>query len=217
VHRRMRLFPSAVLAAIVVIAGLLLPGSAKADSFSVSQTDSFGTQYNLAANCNSTDTLCTVTLTLNTSGTGGAALNGATEINAVNFALGGITGPGTLTTNATGVWATAIHENIDSNGDGCNSPKGNSPFDCAEATSTSGFAALNGSTYFWTWTGVTFSSFTAADDHVGIKYNNGSQTLSGVITSDTVSVRTPEPSSVLLLGFALPLVYFARRRLGLTA
>ena len=53
--RRMRLFPSAVLVPIVVIAGLLLPGSAKADSFSVSQTDSFGTKYSLAAGVWSAD------------------------------------------------------------------------------------------------------------------------------------------------------------------
>lgn len=210
-----RLAITALLTVPVLALLLSAPESAKADAFSVSQTDSFGTQYSLVANCNSGETVCTVTLTLNTAGTGGTSLNGATEINAVNFAAGTITTPGTLTTNAPGTWATAIDENINSNSDGCSSPKGNSPFDCAEASSTSGFAAL-GNTYYWTWTGVDFSSFSTTDDHVGIKYNNSAGTLSGIITSDTVTLA-PEPSSALLIGLAMPLLFLARRRLGSAA
>lgn len=181
--------------AITALAGaLLLSGTAKADTLSATTTD-FGSVYTLTVTCNATNTLCDVTLRIDTTGT---SAPGATNISAVDFkisstvnSVGGFTPP-------SGTWTDFV--NVGINNAGCAS--GGNGFVCAQA-STIGSAVALGGIFTWTWTGVSIPSLSLNDVHIGAKYNNSTGTLNGVITSNTVTLSAPEPTTLGLLFLSL--------------
>lgn len=187
-----------IFAALLAIATFGFAGTASADS--VSASDGFGGSFTATTSCNGS-LVCTVTLTINTSGT----LASLTDINSVAVKVGTSDVGGTFSiaswTNAGG----ALNSNT-----GC-AGGGNGQL-CAFSPDNIGVGT--GGTLVFTWTGVQVDANSI--QHVGYQYNKGvggdsvpngnivSCSISnGVATDCGGTTQAPEPASLMLLGLGL--------------
>jgi len=196
-----------VFAALLAIASFGFAGTANADS--VSASDGFGGSFTATTSCNGS-LVCTVTLTIDTSG----SLASLTDINSVAVKVG--------TTDVGGTFSIASWTNIGgalNSNNGC-SGMGNGQL-CAFSPDNIGVAT--GGTLVFVWTGVQVDSDSI--QHVGYQYNDGSGGLSvpngnivscsvsnGVATDCGGTTQTPEPASLTLLGLGILGAPFLRRR-----
>jgi PEP-CTERM motif-containing protein len=208
-----------LMSSLVMLAiWLALGGAAMADSVGPTP-DGFGGTFTLTDSC--VGTVCSVTLTINTTG--------STEpfIDAVAFKLGsGATDVGTLTLAPNGAinWDGSLQSlnsggscgTINKDAQVCYYDDGNLAGDPQQ------IGVATGGILTWTWTGVDVKSGTDIA-HVGYQYNTGAGTnFNGLIVScdftNDVSTNcggtsVPEPSSLSMLGAGLlALCGFARRR-----
>ncbi len=200
---------------LVAMLALGFAGSAKADSVPAT-ADGFGGSFTAATSCNGS-LVCTITLTIDTSG------SSLSDINAVAIKVG--------TTDVGGTFSFSGQSNGDLSSDWtltngslnskttCSTGGGNGQL-CAFDPD---FTGVNtGGTLVFTWTGVQVDADSI--QHVGYQYNTGDATSSpngnivscsisnGVATDCGGSTKAPEPASMLLLGLGLIGVPFLRRR-----
>lgn len=208
VIKRLSLLTLFLLAGLLLISGSPAYADTMLTTPSTGTPDGFGSSFVLTADC--VGTLCTVTLTIDTTGASGTACSGSacTDISNVAFKIGsGDTLTGSLTA-PTASWST-ITSSLNSSVGNCSGGNNDKQL-CSSALSD---FADTGGVLQWTWTGVQVSGDLSIG-HVGYTYQTSDTFGNGNIVSIDFGGGTttvPEPRSLSLLGIGLLGLAVARK------
>jgi len=214
----------------IMMAFVALPGIARADAvyqvggaFTCPNNSCLGGSYTLSFVGNNSGSTFTVTLSATTPNSGSGSPAFGDFVSSVEFGDGKRIASASLISAPGGpvAWGTTVFGNLSNAG--CTS--GPAPNACNnQVLNGSGqynLAPANGNIYSWTWQ-VVFSTpgldLNEADMHIGLQYENRSNTSNGLIVSESgVSTPVPEPSSLVLLGAGLLVIVGLTGRKLITA